>query len=290
MQIRAFFDPATYTLTYVVYDEATRDAVVIDPVWDYDPKSSSTDTKSLDELVAFLQAAQLNVHLVLETHAHADHLSGAKRLVEHFPNAKVGIGARITLVQKTFQKAYNLPDTFRTDGSQFDLLLEDNQVVSAGSLDMKTLFTPGHTPACVSYLIGDAVFTGDLIFMPDYGTGRCDFPAGSAEDMYNSIVERIYTLPDNTRVFTGHDYVPGGRQVLYESTVGEQKTSNIMLRAGIPKETFVSRRKSRDATLAAPVLLFPSVQVNIAAGELPEPESNGLSYLKIPVNLFATRR
>lgn len=290
MKIRPFFDEATYTLTYVVYDESTHDAVIIDPVWDYDPKSSKTDTRSVDAVIRFVEDSALHVHLVLETHAHADHLSGAQLLLKRFPDAKSAIGSRITAVQKTFAGAYHLPESFRTDGSQFDKLLEDGEVVQAGSVAVETLFTPGHTPACVSYRIGDAVFTGDLLFMPDYGTGRCDFPAGSAADMYRSIVERIYTLPDDTRVFVGHDYLPGGRQVLYESTVAEEKSSNVMLRAGIPMDTFVARREARDATLAAPVLLFPSVQVNIDAGRLPEPEDNGVSYLKIPVNLFASRR
>lgn len=290
MIVRAFFDTTTNTLTYVVYDPQSRDAVVIDPVWDYDDRASKTTTDSVDAVISFVRREGLTLHYVMETHAHADHLSGAQFLLQEFPGAKSAIGSEIQTVQKVFAELYHLPASFRADGSQFDVLLSDGEVIEAGTLRIETRFTPGHTPACVSYLVGDAVFTGDLLFMPDYGTGRCDFPGGSADAMYESVCKQIYTLPGETRVYVGHDYQPGGRQLLYESTVDEQRSSNIMIRFGIPRGVFVSRRQARDATLAAPLLLWPSVQVNIAAGRLPEPDSNGVSYLRVPVNLFSARR
>jgi glyoxylase-like metal-dependent hydrolase (beta-lactamase superfamily II) len=286
MEVKGFFDARTFTVTYVVYDPHSRDAVIIDPVLDYDPKSSTTWTESADAVLGFVAEGGLRVHYILETHAHADHLSGSQYLQAALPGAKVGIGARIQVVQAKFKKLFNLPDSFATDGSQFDLLLADGQALEAGTITVNTLFTPGHTPACVTYQVEDAIFTGDLLFMPDYGTGRCDFPSGSARDMFRSIVERIYTLPAETRVFVGHDYLPGGREALWESTVGEEKCCNVMLRDGVPLETFVAKRESRDRALAAPVLLLQSVQVNIDAGRLPAPEPNGISYLKVPVNLF----
>lgn len=283
--IKSFFDKDTWTLTYVVFDETTQDAVIIDPVWDYDPASSKVMRHSVDAVIEFIKQKQLNVHLILETHAHADHLSGAKLLQETFPQAKIAIGERIKEVQTVFKGVFNFDDHFKTDGSQFDLLLQDNSSTKAGSLEIKTLFTPGHTPACASYVIGDTVFTGDALFMPDFGTGRCDFPAGSAEALYNSIKNRIYTLPDETRVFTGHDYQPDGRPVKWESTIGEQKRFNIQLNAETTKEQFVNFRQNRDKQLAAPRLLLQSVQVNVYGGVLAPAESNGLSYLKIPVRL-----
>jgi glyoxylase-like metal-dependent hydrolase (beta-lactamase superfamily II) len=284
MEIKHFFDPATYTLTYVVYDSATKDAVVIDPVLDYDAASATTSTLSIESLLIFLKEQQLKVHFILETHAHADHLSGAHELVtKHLPDAKIAIGERITLVQETFKQVFNFPKPFRTDGSQFHRLFKENEEVKAGSLAFKVLFTPGHTPACGSYLFGDAVFTGDALFMPDYGTGRCDFPKGDAHALYHSVTKRLYDLPDSTRVFVGHDYQPGGRTLEFQTTIGESKKKNIQLKSGTTESEFVTFRNTRDATLAAPKLLFPSVQVNIAAGELPEPESNGRIYLKLPI-------
>jgi glyoxylase-like metal-dependent hydrolase (beta-lactamase superfamily II) len=224
----------------------------------------------------------LKVHYILETHAHADHLSGAQVLKAKLPNAKVGIGAKITEVQKVFKGFFNLDAEFKTDGSQFDFLLEEGKAVAAGALKVETLFTPGHTPACASYMIGDTVFTGDALFMPDYGTGRCDFPAGSADDLYTSI-QKLYKLPDATRVFVGHDYMPNGRPVAFESTIGIEKRNNIQITAETTRNEFVTFRNSRDKTLAAPRLLLPSVQVNIDAGCLPKPEPNGARYLKTPV-------
>ncbi|MBM4251263.1 MAG: MBL fold metallo-hydrolase [Deltaproteobacteria bacterium] len=284
MEIKAFYDPTTFTLTYVVFDPATRDAVIIDPVLDYDPASVSTSTASLEKLYAFIDAHQLRVHYILETHAHADHLSGALELKNRYVNdAKIAIGERITRVQKTFKSVFNFPESFHADGSQFDRLWKDGETVRAGSLAFLVLFTPGHTPACVSYLCGDAVFTGDALFMPDYGTGRCDFPNGDSKALFHSITERLYKLPESTRVFVGHDYQPNGRELAYETTIGASKNTNVQLRATTTESEFVAFRDKRDATLAAPRLLFPSVQVNIAAGKFPEPESNGTVYLKLPV-------
>ncbi|MCX7674614.1 MAG: MBL fold metallo-hydrolase [Bdellovibrionaceae bacterium] len=282
-EVKAFFDKDTWTLTYVVFDPQSKDAVVVDPVWDYDPAASKVSRKSVDEVLRFISEKGLKLHYILETHAHADHLTGAKLIQQAYPQAKVAIGANITEVQGVFKKIYNFDDSYRTDGTQFDLLLKDGQEVKAGTLTIKTIATPGHTPACVSYLIGDAVFTGDALFMPDFGTGRCDFPAGSAEQLYHSIHEKLYKLPDETRVFVGHDYQPDGREVKWESTIGEEKKYNIQLNANTTKEQFVNFRKHRDAQLAAPKLLLPSIQVNVFGGVLPKPESNGVPYLKIPV-------
>ena len=286
MEVKTFFDPDTYTLTYVVYLQETRDAVVIDPVLDFDPAGVKTSTKSIEKLIDFINEEKLKVHYILETHAHADHLSGAHELVsQHLPNARIGIGEKITLVQEVFKDIFNFPSEFKTDGSQFHHLFKDDETVSAGALQFKVMFTPGHTPACVSYLIGDAVFTGDALFMPDYGTGRCDFPKGDARALYHSVVGRLYSLPESTRVFVGHDYQPGGRALAYETTISQSKSKNIQLSAQTIEDSFVQFRKQRDATLSAPRLLFPSVQVNIAAGELPPAESNGRVYLKLPMTI-----
>lgn len=281
--VKEFFDKATWTLTYVVYDASTKDAVILDPVWDYDPASSKMSTASADEVLDFVQKENLKVHYILETHAHADHVSGSQLLKKKLPGARVGIGARITDVQKVFKNVFNLGGEFKTDGSQFDLLLEEGQPLMAGSLKIETIYTPGHTPACGSYVIGDAVFTGDALFMPDYGTGRCDFPAGSADDLYTSVHEKLYKLPDHYRVFVGHDYLPNGRPLAFESTIGEEKAKNVQLKAETSRQQFVEFRTNRDKGLAAPRLLLPSVQVNIDAGHLPQPENNGSRYLKIPI-------
>lgn len=286
MDIKAFFDSRTFTITYVVSDPVSKDAVVIDPVLDYDAASARTWTESADEVIRYLNDNELRLHLVLETHAHADHLSGSQRLKQACANVRVGMGARITEVQETFKGVFNLPASFPTDGSQFDLLLQDNEEISVGTLTIKTINTPGHTPACVSYLIGDALFTGDALFMPDQGAGRCDFPKGSAKDLYQSITERIYSLPDATRVFVGHDYQPGGRELAYETTVGAQKADNVVLPASRNEADFIAFREERDSSLNAPKLLFQSVQVNIDAGCLPEPQANEMRYLTIPINAF----
>jgi glyoxylase-like metal-dependent hydrolase (beta-lactamase superfamily II) len=285
--IKTFFDTRTYTLTYVVWDPETKDAVVIDPVLDYEPVGSKVWTESVDDVLAFLQDNDLNLHYVLETHAHADHLSGSQWIKEVYPDAKSAIGERITTVQEVFKGVFDLPEEFATDGSQFDELLGDGQVVHAGSIPVEVIFTPGHTPACATYKIEDAIFTGDALFMPDVGTGRCDFPAGSSSDIYDSIVERLYTLPDDTRVFVGHDYPEGrGREAAWETTVGESKETNVALPASRDRDDFVAWRDNRDSGLAAPRLLFQSVQVNVDAGRLPEPHANEMRYLRIPINVF----
>lgn len=281
--VKEFFDKATSTLTYVVYDAATKDAIILDPVWDYDPADSKMSSQSAEQVLDFVKKNDLSVHYILETHAHADHVSGSQILKEKLPGTKIGIGAKITEVQKVFKDVYNLDPHFKTDGSQFDLLLNEGQVLEAGTLKIETIYTPGHTPACSSYVIGDAVFTGDALFMPDYGTGRCDFPAGSADDLYTSVHEKLYKLPDNFRVFVGHDYLPNGRALAFETTIAEEKAKNIQLNYETSRNQFVEFRKIRDKSLAAPRLLLPSVQVNIDAGKLPKPEKNGKSYLKIPV-------
>lgn len=284
MRIEPFFDRATYTLTYVVWDARTRDAVVIDPVLDYDPASGLTTTTSIDQVAELVQREQLRVHYVLETHAHADHLSGSQLLRRRF-DAKVVIGERIRVVQETFKQIFDLPASFATDGSQFDRLVADGEVVNAGALAIRVIATPGHTPACVTYQIDDALFTGDVLFMDDYGTGRCDFPRGSADAMYDSI-QKLYALPDATRVFVGHDYQPEGRPVKWETTIGASKARNPQLDGKTARDRFVAMRNARDATLAAPRLLFPSVQVNVDAGRLPAPHANGHRYLVVPLNVL----
>lgn len=284
MRIHSSFDPATFTLTYVVFDPDSRDTVVIDPVLDFDPLAAQTSLKSVEKVLDFLAEHRLKLHYVLETHAHADHLTGAQYLKRRF-GAGVVIGSRITEVQETFKHVFDLPTAFKTDGSQFDVLLADGQELAAGSLRIKALSTPGHTPACLSYLIGDAVFTGDALFIEDYGTGRCDFPRGSAAALYRSVHDTLYRLPDSTRVFVGHDYQPGGRPVRAETTIGASKRQNVQLREETTEAEFIAFRNSRDQTLAPPRLLYPSVQVNVDAGRLPAPHDNGIRYLRFPLNL-----
>jgi len=283
--IQHFYDPATFTLTYVVHDPATRDAVVIDPVLDFDPAGARTSTDSVEQVAAYVRRRALRLHYVLETHAHADHLSASQYLRREF-DARVAIGERITEVQRTFSGVFDFPGDVPRDGSQFDRLLKDGETLAAGSLAIEVIATPGHTPACVSYRIGDAVFTGDALFIEDYGTGRCDFPGGSAEALYDSVHRRLYALPDATRVFVGHDYQPGGRALRYETTIGTEKQQNVQLKASTSREEFVQFRKSRDATLDPPRLIFPSVQVNVDAGRLPRPRGNGIRYLQLPLNFL----
>ena len=286
MNIQPFYDPATYTLTYVVYDPSSKDAVVIDSVLDYDPLASQTSTESIEKVAAFLRENRLRVHYALETHAHADHLTGAQWLKRRF-EARTVIGENIREVQKTFKPIFDLSPDVVTDGSQFDRLVADGEVIEAGTLRIEVINTPGHTPACVTYKIDDALFTGDALFIEDYGTGRCDFPRGSASDLYVSVHDKLYALPDETRVFVGHDYQPNGRELRYETTIGKSKAANIQLRAETTKEQFIEFRNTRDATLKQPRLLFPSVQINVDAGRLPRPHENGIRYLSIPVNLKA---
>lgn len=250
MHIHSFFDPATFTLTYVVFDPDSRDAVVIDPVLDFDPLSAQTSLASVERISAFLQEQQLTLRHVLETHAHADHLTGAQYLKRRF-GASVVIGARITEVQATFKQVFDLPASFAADGHQFDRLLTDGQGLHAGSLRIEAIGTPGHTPACLTYKIGDALFTGDALFIEDYGTGRCDFPRGSAEELFESVHDKLYRQPDHLRVLVGHDYQPGGRALRDETTIGVSKRHNVQLRAETTKEQFVSFRAARDKTLTA---------------------------------------
>jgi len=286
MQIEAFYDKSTGTLTYVVHDDAGKDAIVIDPVLDYEPQSSSTATIAVDKVLAFLKEHGLSVRMIAETHAHADHLSGAQFIKRQFPDAEIAIGEGITGSQETFKNVFDLPEDFPTDGSQFDRLLRAGETVQVGTLSFVPIPTPGHTPGCCSYRFGKHVFTGDALFMPDYGTGRCDFPGGSAADQFDSVKERLYTLPDDTLTYVGHDYMPGGRELKYSASIAEQKAHNVHVQATTRKEDFVATKEAADAKKAAPRLLFQSVQVNIDAGRLPDPEKNEIRYLKIPINIF----
>lgn len=283
-QIEPFYDARTNTMTYVVWDPVSRDAIVIDPVLDYDPASSRVWLESIQRVIAFLREHQLVLHWVLETHAHADHLSASRVLKEKLPNVRVAVGAGITRVQQVFKSVFDFSDDFPTDGRQFDRLLHDGEVLQAGTLAVSVIATPGHTPACTSFRIADAVFTGDALFMPDSGTGRCDFPDGSATQLYHSIMHRLYALPENTQVFVGHDYQPNGRALAFVSTIGEQKRHNIHVRADTTEDAFVSFRTQRDKTLAAPRLLLPSIQININAGILPAAARNQRRYLKLPLD------
>ncbi len=283
MQVRVqhFFGRATSTLTYVIWDAETRDAVIIDPVLDFDSINLSFSEESMSKLLRFVEEHELKVHFVLETHIHADHITAAHRLRERL-GLKVVAGNRVPEVQALFADMLALPEQDST-GAAFDLLLADGETVAAGSLEIKGIQTPGHTPACLTYRIGDALFTGDSIFMPDFGTGRCDFPAGSSAALFDSVVNKLYGLPDATRVFVGHDYQPEGRELAFETTIGACKESNKQLRADTDRDQFVTWRKERDDTLDLPRLIFQSVQLNINAGQLPPPATNGTSYLKIPV-------
>jgi glyoxylase-like metal-dependent hydrolase (beta-lactamase superfamily II) len=281
-QVHGIFDPATWTVTYVVYEKEGSDCAIIDSVLDYDPKSGRTRTESADKVIAFVRENQLTVAWILETHAHADHLSAAPYLQEHL-GGKLAIGDHISTVQQVFKGIFNLEPEFATDGSQFDRLLKDGESFSIGALSATTMYVPGHTPACVAYQIGDAVFVGDTMFMPDVGTARCDFPGGDSKTLYAS-VKKILSLPDETRLFMCHDYPPAERPVTFETTVGEQRRKNIHVHDGISEAQFVDMRSKRDATLEMPVLILPSVQVNIRAGHMPPSEANGVSYLKIPMN------
>lgn len=282
--VKAFFDEATFTITYVVHDPDTRRAAIIDSVLDYDPKSGRTSTDSADAVIAYVGAEGLTVDWHLETHAHADHLSAAPYLKAKL-GGRTGIGEHIRTVQGVFKGVFNAEKAFRTDGSQFDHLFSDGKTFQIGDIEARVIHTPGHTPACVTYLIGDAGFVGDTIFMPDFGTARCDFPGGDAKTLYHSIHDRLFALPDETRLFMCHDYkAPGRDEYAWETTVGEEKARNVQAHAGVAEEEFVSWRQARDKTLDMPVLILPSVQVNMRAGELPPPEDNGVSYLKIPVN------
>ncbi len=280
--VQSFFDPATWTVSYVVYEKEGTACAIIDSVLDYDAKSGRTRTTSADKLVEFVQQKKLRVDWILETHAHADHLSAAHYLRRKL-GGKIAIGAAITDVQNVFKGIFNLEPGFRPDGHQFDHLLQDGETFAIGALAAQALSVPGHTPACIAFRVDDAVFVGDTLFMPDVGTARCDFPGGDAHSLYRS-VRRLLSLPAPTRLFMCHDYPPEGRAPLWETTVAEQRAGNIHVHDGVSEEDFVRMRTARDATLEMPVLILPSVQVNIRAGEMPPAEDNGVSYLKIPLN------
>ena len=284
MQIEPFFDEVTNTVSYLVLDRTTNVCAIVDSVLDYDPKAGRTSTRSAERIVARVRELGAQVEWILETHVHADHLSAAPWIRQQL-GGRLAIGANIVTVQNVFGELFNAGSDFRRDGSQFDRLFTDGDTFTIGTLRAQALHTPGHTPACMSYLIEDAAFVGDTLFMPDYGTARCDFPGGNARTLYRSI-RKLLSLPPETRLFMCHDYLPDGRAAKWESTVAEQRAQNIHVHDGVAEDDFVAMRNARDATLDMPVLILPSVQVNMRAGHLPEPEDNGTRYLKIPIDVL----
>lgn len=281
-EVKAFFDEATFTVSYVVSDPATAKAAIIDPVLDYDAASGRTSTASADQLIAYINDGGLSVDWILETHVHADHLSGAPYLKEKL-GGKTAIGSSVTAVQKTFKSIFNLRD-LATDGGQFDRLFADGDSFDVGDIDGRVIATPGHTPACVTYVIGDSAYVGDTLFMPDFGTARTDFPGGSASQLYASI-QKTFSLPDDTRLFMCHDYkAPGRDEYAWETTVAAQRTGNVHINKDISEGDFVATREGRDSQLGMPKLLLPAIQVNIRAGQFPDPEDNDICYLKIPID------
>ncbi|WP_162923012.1 MULTISPECIES: MBL fold metallo-hydrolase [Burkholderia] len=286
LSVEGFFDPATHTVSYLVLDTASRACALIDSVLDYDPTSGRTRTASADRLIARVAELGADVHWLLETHVHADHLSAAPYLKERV-GGRIAIGSHVRRVQHVFGTLFNAGPGFAQDGRQFDRLLDDGDMLALGTLTIRALHTPGHTPACMTYCVDDATqraaFVGDTLFMPDYGTARCDFPGGDARTLYRSIA-RVLGLPPDTRLYLCHDYQPGGRDVQFVTTVAEQRRANVHVKDGVTEDDFVAMRTTRDATLAMPVLMLPSVQVNMRAGHLPEPEDNGVRYLKIPLD------
>ena len=283
-RVEHFFDEATSTFTYVVSDAETGLAAVIDPLLDLNYASGTLSTRSADGVVQHIRAHNLSLQYILETHIHADHLSSAPFIREQL-GGEIVIGSQITAVQETFATIFAEGDSFRRDGSQFDLMLSDADTLTFGGLEVRALHVPGHTPACMAYLIGDALFVGDTLFMPDAGTARCDFPGGDARSLYESC-QRLLELPDDTRVFVCHDYQPGGRDIAFESTVAEQRAQNIHVGAGISADDFVAMREARDADLDMPTLILPSLQVNMRAGNLPPVDASGRLFLKVPINAF----
>lgn len=284
-KVETFFHEDTFTAAHIVWDVASATAAVIDPVLDYDPKSGRTSHEAADAIIRFVREKDLDVAWILETHVHADHLTAAPYIKEQLGGA-TGIGEHVRTVQETFKSVFNAEPAFATDGSQFDHLFADGDIFSLGETEGRVIHTPGHTPACVTYVIGDAAFVGDTLFMPDFGTARVDFPAGDAETLYGSI-QKIFALPDETRLFMCHDYKAPGRDVYaWQTTVAEERSGNIHVHDGVDKAAFVDMRTARDKTLSMPVLILPSVQVNMRAGQLPPPEDNGVHYLKIPMNLL----
>lgn len=282
LRVKGFFHEGTNTVSYVVAEADGLSCAIIDPVLDYDPKSGRTAAAAADEILAFVREKGFRVEWILETHAHADHLSAGSYLKTEL-GGKIGVGSNIVAVQSVFKDLYHLESAFPVDGSQFDQLFEEGAQINIGALQGRVLWTPGHTPACVTYLFGDAAFVGDTLFMPDFGTARVDFPGGDASTLFDSI-HRILELPDETRLFMCHDYGPNGRDYAWETTVAKQRAENVHVGAGKSRDEFIGFRTERDACLAMPELLLPSIQVNIRAGALPEAESNGISYLKIPLN------
>ncbi|WP_374618165.1 MBL fold metallo-hydrolase [Pandoraea sp.] len=284
--VEGFFDPATWTVSYLLMDTVSRDCALIDTVLDYDPKSGRTKTDTADRLAERVESLGARVQWILETHVHADHLSAAPYLKARL-GGQVAIGAEVTRVQHVFGDLFNVEAEFRRDGSQFDRLFVDGDTFQVGGVNVRVMHTPGHTPACVTYVVDDGnrqvAFVGDTLFMPDYGTARCDFPGGDASTLYRSI-QRVLSLPPDTRLYMCHDYQPGGRPVQFETTVAQERDHNVHVHTGVDEAAFVAMRHARDATLDMPVLILPSVQVNMRAGHLPPPESNGKSYIKIPVN------
>lgn len=283
-QIQQFFDASTSSLTYVVYDAPGGTAAVIDSVLDYDPKSGRTATVSAERVAAFIEAQRLNLAWILETHAHADHMSGSQYLRQRC-GGKLGIGARITQVQRTFKELFNLEPSFATDGSQFDRLFGDGDRFRIGTLEGEVIAVPGHTPACVAYRVGDVIFVGDTLFQPDLGTARCDFPGGDARALYTSI-RKLLEFPSATRLFVCHDYPPATRELRWETTVAAQRETNVHVHDGVSAAAFIEMRTQRDATLEMPALILPAIQINIRGGCLPPPEGNGVRYLKIPLNVL----
>ncbi|MEQ9519816.1 MAG: MBL fold metallo-hydrolase [Parvibaculum sp.] len=282
--VKGHFHAPTNTVTYLIWDAATGRAAIIDPVLDYDSASGKTGTQSADAVLHDVNTEKLTVDWILETHIHADHVSAAHYLKSKLPGAKTAVSERISVVQSTFAPIFAFPYPFAPDGRQFDQLFGDKDTFALGAMEATVLHTPGHTPACVSYLVGDAVFVGDTLFMPDYGTARCDFPGGDAGTLYGSI-STLLALPDETRMFLCHDYAPNGRAPAWETTVGIQKNENLHI-AGKSKEEFVTLRMARDEKLSMPALILPSIQLNMRAGELPPAEENGTAYLRIPLNFF----
>lgn len=280
--IQAFFDNQTGTVSYVLWDRASRCAAILDPVLDFDFKSGHTATGSADQLLAYIAAERLTVEWILETHAHADHLSAARYLQQHV-GGRIAIGERIREVQATFKKIYNLERSFLPDGSQFDHLFKDDEMFMIGTVEARALLVPGHTPADMAYVVDGAVFVGDTLFMPDVGSARADFPGGDAHELYRSM-RRILRLPDATQVYVCHDYPPAGRKAQWQTTVAEQRARNIHARDGIDESSFVAMRTARDATLDVPTLILPAIQVNVRAGQLPPADENGIAYLRIPLN------
>ncbi|MCQ8896769.1 MBL fold metallo-hydrolase [Limnobacter humi] len=282
--VQPFFDPSTWTVSYVVVDVATRHAAIIDPVLDFNVKSGRTSTQSADRIIDYARSEQLTVDWILETHAHADHLSSARYLQQTL-GGNIAIGENIRQVQAVFKKLFNLERNFLPDGSQFDHLFTDGERFQIGNTTVTALLVPGHTPADMAYVLDDAVFVGDTLFMPDVGSARADFPGGDAHTLYRSM-RRILNLPGDMRMYVCHDYPPQGRAARWETTVAEQRAHNIHVRDGISEDEFVTMRKARDATLEVPALIIPSIQINVRAGQMPPPEDDGVSYLKVPLNVL----